>query len=125
VPDWINTEYLVADLFRVFALSITGWNIAATFLVISRYYAAYQRVKRATPKGERPLWPGLLPHHVYVIATSYLLLTLATVVEVAERVREEPTWWLWVCGAAYLLGSLGLREVFLRGRSRRGRMRSG
>lgn len=95
----MTTDYPVADAARIVALILGGGNIALTLYLGFWYGRAYMLYRRTMTK-----WNGAAAEHVALVAASYNVLIVATLVETYNRVHEPFTWRLPTYIVAYLLG---------------------
>lgn len=102
----VESTNVTADLLRVFTVFVPAAIIMGyVVLVIIAYFKAYrvERYKRART--------GLLPHHVWLIGISYLLLIIDEILVVFERKSEEFTIHSWLLIPAFITGVLALNRV--------------
>lgn len=99
----------MADVFRLLAMIVGTFCLAATLVVAATYFVLWHRFHRGLPQGVR--WRGLLPIHVVLIGISYALLVGITLYEIIIRIREELTWRTPALLVAYSIGFAALWTV--------------
>lgn len=98
------------DVARIVFLVLPGVAILGMAVVIVRsYYRSWNTDRRiAAAQGVPSRWRGLLPQHVWLIGSSYVLFDLIMLVEVVTRFREPTTWRFGLYAPAVILGVIAL-----------------
>lgn len=100
------------DILRTLCISAGG--LLSGFIVVVAYQ--YGRVWAKAPRDR-----GLLPFHVWVISTSYVLFLAGATAELVELVNAQAgvTWRLFVYGPAILLGFIAMWAIHGRRRDKK------
>jgi hypothetical protein len=99
------------DVLRVLCLVLGSFTVAAVLVVTVAYAAIWRRHAVLYRRGEVEAWRGMLPRHVVAVSTSYVGLAVMTMVEVADRLRTDPTYRPVVYAVLYLIGLWSMWEV--------------
>lgn len=101
-----------SDLFRFVLVSVAAILIGVAARVILQYYRAARYAMRM---GD---FRGILPTHVWLITTSYVLLVVGSMIYHITHLERSPDVYLAIDGAAYATGAIAL-WLILRFESRR------
>jgi len=106
ITEQINSTHPIVDLVRIITVFIPAAIIAGSVaMVIFAYYKAYRIDKF---KGARA---GLLPHHVWTIAISYMLLIIDEILVVFERKGSDISIHTFLLAPAFILGVIAMYLV--------------
>lgn len=92
----------LADLLRWATISMAATIVGVTLKVLQLHYIASSKAFR---KGDVR---GILPMHVWLISSSYIILILATVSQNIARIGDRPTVHLAINSISYTLGLIAL-----------------
>lgn len=93
---------MIPDLIRFITFLASAATVGLAILTVLTYAKVYREHRRLAARGEAEQWRGLLPLHVVVVGTSFLIFVIASVVATAERVNGDLTW----RGPTYLVANL-------------------
>lgn len=102
----------LADAMRAVSVLLYACILMAATWTVLLYFEAYKR--------QRDSWKGLLPHHVWVIGTSYILYGAGTIVWAVSRIGERPSFALALSLGAGLSGAYGMWLILQFERGRKG-----
>lgn len=101
-----RTNLIIAsDVVRFVLISLAAVIVGATIRVIQHYYRAY---RGAMKRGD---FRGILPMHVWLIGSSYVLLVIGSVGHNVSHLGKSPTLYLAVNSAAFPLGVVALSLI--------------
>lgn len=109
---------LFADIVRVFVL-LGGALVVGIALIVVRDYA---RIYLAHRRSGEAKWRGLLPLHVAMIGTSYLLFVVGVLSEAVGRLHQPLTWRAPVYLVATYAGAYALWAILSSTRHRKADM---
>lgn len=95
----------VADLIRFVLISMAAVITGATAQIIRHYYKAY---RGAMKRGD---FRGILPMHVWMIGSSYMLLVFGAVSQNIIQIGHDPNIYLALNAAAFPLGVTALSLI--------------
>lgn len=96
-----NTHKKMEELFTYLSVAQGGIVMGITLFIL-----AYYIPKNSTERSDALRW------HIVSIASSYILLTWATVKTAATMIYEASNIWYWIVMLAYLLGDISLIIIF-------------
>lgn len=96
-----NTHKKMEELFTYLSVAQGGIVMGITLFIL-----AYYIPKNSTERSDALRW------HIVSIASSYILLTWATVKTAATMIYEVSNIWYWIVMLAYLLGDISLIIIF-------------
>lgn len=112
------TDFLV-DLARFAFFIASASTVGLAIVVVHAYVGVYRTHRRLVAAGEERRWKGLLPLHVALVGTSFLIFVLASVYEVASRSDTDLTWRTPVYFVANMLGSYAMWTILVHARFRK------
>lgn len=114
----IATQHPIADAVRILLILLPGAAIGAiTALVLVRYWRVYRTMMAV--EGD---WLGLLPKHVVLIGSSYLVLIGYAIVDTCGHFHQPLGARPFIYGAAFLLGVAALWSLLGYERARKHRL---
>lgn len=99
---------LAADVARYFTMVLGSAVIGVTLVVAYTYNRIYFRFRRQRGWAS---WRGLLPRHVVLVATSYTMMIVGSLVDLGQRIHEPLTFRPAVYSVTYLLGLWAMWDV--------------
>jgi hypothetical protein len=100
----LRSDYPLADAIRVVVFILAGGNVMMSAL-IARLYVRMLRLERRHRMRRRL---GARPVHVGMLALSYVILTVVTLIDLEQYVNQPNTWRPFAYGPAYVLGFYAL-----------------
>lgn len=106
-------ERIVGDVLRTVAFTAGGAAFLMSALIVILYGRRYLADRRlAKAQGRQDLhWRGLLPMHVVLIGSSYLLLILLALLGIYEAVGTPFQWRTLARTVAVLTGAVALWQM--------------
>lgn len=98
----------VWNLLRVYDVALWGVTVMLAARVLALYFAAH---RHAASDLERRHAAGIVPRHVWTIASSYIILAGASVAENVSHIGDGPTPHLFASASGFSLGVYALWTI--------------